>query len=95
MSRRPGGFSYSNYAGSGFDFDALGVSPPARPGRHRWYAFPELGPEETVAFRTYDTDLVARGETYFTPHSAFRDPEVPIGRPARTSVELRATCLWL
>jgi len=88
-------FPVTNYAGSGFDFDALGVSPPARPGRHRWYAFPELGPEETVAFRTYDTDLVARGETYFTPHSAFRDPEVPIGRPARTSVELRATCLWL
>lgn len=88
-------FPVTDYAGSGFDFDALGVCPPAEPGRHRWYAFPELRPDETVAFRTYDTDLVARNQTYFTPHSAFRDPEVPVGRPSRTSIELRATCLWL
>lgn len=50
---------------------------------------------EVVAFRTYDTDLVRTGGTYFTPHSAFRDPGVEIGRPARSSIELRASCLWL
>ncbi|MHB1445468.1 MAG: CmcJ/NvfI family oxidoreductase [Acidimicrobiales bacterium] len=88
-------FHVTDYAGSGFNFDALGIAPPGEPGRHRWYAFPELTIEETVAFRTYDTDLVARGDTYFTPHSAFRDPEVPVGQPSRTSIELRATCLWL
>ncbi|HZU73791.1 MAG TPA: CmcJ/NvfI family oxidoreductase [Acidimicrobiales bacterium] len=87
-------FRVTDYAGSGFSFDALGIVAPEPAGRHRWYAFPELGRDETVAFRTYDTDLVARGETWFTPHSAFRDPEVPVGSPARTSIELRANCLW-
>jgi hypothetical protein len=47
-----------------------------------------------VAFRTYDTDLVASGGTYFTPHAAFRDPAVPAGSPARSSIELRAVCLY-
>ena len=84
----------SDYAGTGFNFEALAVVAPEDPDRHRWYAFPELQPNEAVAFRTYDTDLVVAGSTFFTPHSAFRDPEVPVGKPARTSIELRATCLF-
>lgn len=88
-------FHVSNYAGTGANFDALGVMAPDNPSEHRWYAFPELEPHEVVAFRTYDTDLVEAGLTYFTPHSAFRDPEVPTGQPARSSIEMRATCLFL
>jgi hypothetical protein len=84
----------SDYAGSGVDFEALAVLGPTRPDQYRWYAFPELGLDEVVAFRTYDTDRVARGETWFTPHSAFRDPDVEIGRPSRSSIELRAICLY-
>jgi len=87
-------FPVSDYAGSGFSFEALGVCEPDEPGRHRWYAFPELRPDETVAFRTFDTDLVRSGQTFFTPHSAFRDPEVPLCKPARRSIELRGTCIW-
>jgi hypothetical protein len=87
-------FPVSNYAGSGFDFEALGVRPPEEPGRHDWYSFPELRPDEVVAFRTFDTDLVRAGKTFFTPHSAFRDPDVPVGKPARQSIELRATCIY-
>ena len=87
-------FPVTNYAGSGFDFEALGVCAPEEPDRHRWYAFPQLRPDEMVAFRTFDTDLVEAGATFFTPHSAFRDPSVPIGKPARRSIELRATCIW-
>ena len=87
-------FPVSNYAGSGFDFEALGVRAPDPPGRYHWYAFPELRPDETVAFRTFDTDLVRDGKTFFTPHSAFRDPDVPVGKPARQSIELRATCIY-
>jgi hypothetical protein len=87
-------FHVTNYAGTGANFDALGVIAPDDPTRHAWYAFPELEPDEAVAFRTYDTDLVRAGQTYFTPHSAFRDPEVPVGQPARSSIELRATCLF-
>lgn len=83
-----------NYAGSGYNFDALAVFPPAPPRRHDWYVFPELTAEEAVAFRTYDTELVRAGATFFTPHAAIADPEVRPGRPARQSVELRATCVW-
>jgi hypothetical protein len=84
----------TDYAGSGSNFDALGIVEPDDPSRHEWYTFPELSPDELVAFRTYDTDLVRVGRTWFTPHSAFRDPEVAEGKPARTSIELRATCLF-
>lgn len=84
----------SDYAGSGIDFNALAVLAPTDTDRYRWYAFPELRPDETVAFRTYDTDLVDRGETWFTPHSAFRDPDIERGEPARSSIELRAICLF-
>ena len=87
-------FHVNDYAGSGVSFDALGVAAPEDRSRHRWYAFPEMQSDEVVAFRTYDTDMVERGETFFTPHSAIRDPEVGVGRPARISIELRAHCLW-
>jgi len=88
-------FHVSNYAGTGANFDALGILAPGDEADNAWYAFPELVPEEAVAFRTYDTDLVRDGATYFTPHSAIRDPEVPVGQPARFSIELRATCLYV
>jgi len=87
-------FHVTDYAGTGASFDALGVVEPADPAAHKWYAFPELTEGEVVAFRTYDTDLVAQGKTYFTPHSAFRDPDVEVGSPARSSIELRATCIF-
>lgn len=88
-------FHVSNYAGTGANFDALGVMAPHDTSEHSWYAFPELRPDEAVAFRTYDTDLVRAGGTYFTPHSAFRDPEVEVGEPSRFSIEMRATCLFV
>lgn len=88
-------FHVTNYAGNKNNtFDALGIMAPDDPSDHGWYVFPELIPDEVVAFRTYDTDLVRDGKTYFTPHSAFRDPEVAIGEPARSSIELRATCVF-
>lgn len=84
----------SDYAGSGVDFEALAVLGPTEASPYRWYAFPELQSDEVVAFRTYDTELVERGETWFTPHSAFRDPDIEVGQPARSSIELRAICLY-
>ncbi len=84
----------SDYAGSGIDFEALAVLGPTEEAPYQWYAFPELQVDEVVAFRTYDTDRVERGESWFTPHSAFRDPDVEIGKPARSSIELRAICLY-
>ena len=87
-------FRVTDYAGTGVSFDALGVVEPDDSARHAWYTFPELTSREVVAFRTYDTNLVQAGMTFFTPHSAFRDPEVEVGKPARSSIELRATCLF-
>lgn len=84
----------SDYAGGGFDFDALGVGAPDDPARHHWYTYPELTASEVVAFRTYDSAMVAGGEHFWTPHSAFDDPRVPPGKPSRRSIELRATCLF-
>ena len=83
----------TDYAGSGVDFEALALLAPTDAAPYRWFAFPELRHDEAVAFRTYDTELVERGETWFTPHSAFRDPDVEVGQPARNSIELqRSVC---
>jgi hypothetical protein len=87
-------FTIHDYAGAGGpSFEALAIIPND-PDRHDWYAFPDLMPDEVIAFRTYDTARVATGELYFTPHAAFRDPSVERGKPARSSIELRATCLY-
>lgn len=89
-------FPYTGYVAGGRSFDALAiVAPDGRAPDHWWYVFPEMRLDEVVAFRTYDTDLVPRRQTYFTPHSAFRDPDVEIGNPARLSIELRVLCLFL
>jgi hypothetical protein len=86
----------TNYAGGGFDFEALGVlAPRAGDGtEHAWYAFDSLGVDEVIAFRTYDSERVGTSLPYWTPHSAFRDPDVELGKPARSSIELRATCVF-
>lgn len=87
-------FRYTGYVAGGRSFDALAVTAPAGAVEHAWYVFPEMTPDEVVAFRTYDTELVGEGWTYFTPHSAFRDPDVDVGRPSRFSIELRVMCLF-
>ena len=86
-------FRYTGYVAGADAFDAVAIIEPDDPDRHRWYTFPALTADEVVAFRTYDTDMVPAGTTYFTPHSAFRDPTVGPDGPARSSVELRVLCL--
>jgi hypothetical protein len=88
-------FRYQGYVAGAEPFDALAIAVPDDPSRHGWYAFPELTPDEVVVFRTYDTDMVAAHTTHFTPHSAFRDPDVAPAAPARFSIELRVMCLDL
>jgi hypothetical protein len=88
-------FRYNGYVAGGRSFDALAVERTDRTDEHRWYTFPEMTEDEVVAFRTFDTELVAAGATWFTPHTAFRDPSVEPGQPGRTSVELRVMCLFL
>ena len=85
-------FQVNNYADSGFDFEALAI---VSSDAHQWYAFPEMTIDEVVAFRTYDTERVGTDEPYWTPHSAFRDPEVELGKPSRSSIEVRPLCIWV
>ena len=82
-----------DYAGDGFDFETLAILP-SDDGHHAWYTYPDMSVDEVVAFRTYDSDLIGSGKPFWTPHSAYRDPDVALGQPARYSIELRATCLW-
>ena len=84
-------FPYTGYVAGGRSFDALAVMAPEGRSAHAWYSFPDMRPDEVVAFRTYDTELVRAGRTYFTPHSAFRDPTADA---RRFSVELRVMCLF-
>jgi len=88
-------FRYTGYVAGADPFDAVAIAEPEDPHRHRWYTFPALTADEIVAFRTYDTEMVTAGTTYFTPHSAFRDPAVELGAPPRFSIELRIFCLDL
>jgi len=82
-----------NYAGGGFNFETLAIEASGA-SLHAWYCFPEMEIDEIVAFRTYDSDLVGSGKPFWTPHSAFRDPDVAEGKPSRYSIELRATCVF-
>jgi len=88
-------FRYTGYVAGADAFNAVAIREPSDPDRHHWYTFPELRVDEVVAFRTYDTDMIPAGTTYFTPHSAFEDPDVKPGHPSRFSIELRLVCLEL
>src|SRR4051812_30079547 len=87
-------FLYTGYVAGGRSFNALAVMAPDQASRHQWYSYPEMVADEVVVFRTFDTDLLGGEKTYFTPHTAFRDPEVAPGQPARFSIEIRTTCLF-
>ena len=87
-------FLYTGYVAGGRSFNAVAITEPQPHDKHDWYAYPELTAGEVVSFRTYDTDMIATGETYFTPHSAFPDPDVEPGNPPRFSIELRVMCLF-
>ena len=88
-------FRYTGYVAGADAFDAVAIAEPDDPGRHGWYTFPALTADEVVVFRTYDTDMVPAGTSYFTPHSAFVDPTVDPDAPPRFSIELRIVCLEL
>jgi hypothetical protein len=54
---------------------------------HRWYYYPQMEPDEILAFKIYDSkDSSARR----TPHSAFVDPTSSPDAPPRQSIEVRA-----
>jgi hypothetical protein len=58
---------------------------------HRWFYFPEMGRDEVVLIKTYDSDT-ARAR--FSAHSAFADPNFPDPKILRESIEIRALVFW-
>ncbi len=87
-------FTVPEYGGLRLEFETFGVLPPADPGQHRWYTFPEMVIDEVIALRTYDSLCEAEGRAFWTPHTAFRDPHAGDDAPQRESVEMRALCLF-
>lgn len=87
-------FLVPEYGGLRLEFETFGVHPPADPSAHHWYTFPDLQPDEVIAFRTYDSCCAAEGQPFWTPHSAFRDPHAGPTAPQRESVEMRVLCLF-
>lgn len=82
------------YGGRRLEFETFAVDAPASPDANDWYTFPELGPDEVVAFRTYDSLLADEHGHFWTPHSAFADPHAGSGAPRRESLEMRVLSLW-
>ncbi len=55
---------------------------------HRWYWLPEMGVDEALLLKCYDS--ATDGRARFMPHSAFVDPNAPADAPPRQSIEIRA-----
>lgn len=77
----------------------------AAEGKHQWYYFPDMSPEEMIVFKQWDEDTSMkrvrlgladwklRGVARQTLHSSF-NLEAPPGAPARRSLETRFACIW-
>jgi len=59
--------------------------------RHRWWYAPDMGLDEALLIKCYDSRPdVAR----FTPHTAFENPLTRPGAPPRESIEFRAIAFF-
>jgi hypothetical protein len=58
---------------------------------HRWLWFSDMAPDETIVFKTSESDP---GRAQCIPHVAFDDPNAPADAPARVSIEMRAIAYW-
>ena len=81
-----------SYGGEQTQFDAFALVGGESVHENRWYTYPSMTADEVLMFRAYDSDLVAAGKPFWTPHCSFENPlvhDVP-----RSSVEMRAICLF-
>ena len=59
--------------------------------RHRWWYVPDLGLDEALLIKCYDSrEDVAR----FTPHTAFENPQTRPSAPPRESIEFRTIAFF-
>jgi hypothetical protein len=57
---------------------------------HRWWYFPDMTPDEVLAFKLYDSE---RHGAWRVPHVSFADPGAA-GAPPRQSVEIRTVAYF-
>jgi hypothetical protein len=60
------------------------------PGQ-RWFYMPDLGTDEAVLIKCWDSDA---GVARFAPHTAFDDPTTPADTPPRESIEFRTIAFF-
>ncbi len=58
---------------------------------HRWYYYPEMGTDEALLLKCYDSDP---DHARFTAHSAFDDPTSPADATPRESIEVRTLAFF-
>ena len=61
-------------------------------GKHKWWYFPEMTPEQVILLKTYESETDGRAR--FVGHTAFEDPTTPADAPVRESVEIRTICFF-
>lgn len=86
-------FVVEEYGGVRLAFEVFAVGAPPSGDQDAWYCFPEMTADEVIAIRTYDSRCIDEGRSFWTPHSAFRDPNADPGAERR-SVERRVLCVW-
>ncbi len=59
---------------------------------HRWYYVPEMGADEVMLLKCYDSE--DDGRARFTAHSAFRNPASPEDARPRESIEVRTIAFF-
>jgi hypothetical protein len=57
----------------------------------RWYYVPDLGVDECLLLKCWDSDEAV---TRFAPHTGFEDPTTPEGTPPRASIEFRTLAFF-
>lgn len=60
--------------------------------RHRWYYFSEMGADEVLLLKCFDS--AEDGRARFTAHTAFDDPGAPRSARPRESIEIRTIAFF-
>lgn len=82
------------YGGQKTEFESFALRADGHLQCHRWYTFPQMREDEVLIFRAFDSDCLASARPFWTPHSAFADPNAGANPVPRQSVEMRAICLF-
>ena len=84
----------TEYAGQSLAFETFLLKSPDAKQSYRWFTFPSMTADEVLIFRTYDSRQEDAALPYWTPHTAFPNPDPAARDRFRYSCEMRALCLF-